>query len=151
MPAELMAYAEPLPARNPLQAELPHRASGLRRRVELEEIIVARNGQFFFYGGRFVELAARMQLARVLLALCNAHVAHPGEWIDCFQLIDEAWQGERMAPASAMNRLHVAIAMLRKIGLRPVLESKKGAYRFRADVVVVIAEDASQKGIAATK
>ena len=39
-----------------------------------------------------------------------------------------------MRPQSAMNRLHVAIATLRKMGLRPVLQSKRGAYRLRSDI-----------------
>ncbi len=36
-------------------------------------------------------------------------------------LVAAGWPGERLSPESAKNRLHVALAKLRKLGLRDVL------------------------------
>ena len=44
-------------------------------------------------------------------------------------LIQAGWAGERMSEASAANRLRVAIATLRKLGLRDVIVSRQGGYR----------------------
>ena len=44
------------------------------------------------------------------------------------EILEAAWPGERMAPDAAANRLHVALATLRKLGLRDALKSGGGAY-----------------------
>lgn len=97
-------------------------------------MVVAQDASRFVLGTQEVELGPRAQLSRVLEALTTARIEEPGEWVACPRLIGAVWQGERMRPQSAMNRLHVAIATLRKMGLRPVLQSKRGAYRLRSDI-----------------
>jgi hypothetical protein len=114
--------------------------TGTMRGERVKEIILEPGASTFLYAGQLVRLTQRAQLSRVLQALTEAHLANPGAWIDCLRLIDVAWQGERMKASAAMNRLHVAIANLRRLGLRPVLQSKRGAYRIRSDVRVVVAD-----------
>jgi DNA-binding winged helix-turn-helix (wHTH) protein len=104
----------------------------------VKELVVTKGSSTFMVGGQCVELNRRAQLSRVLQVLADAHQNNPGEWIHCPELIRVAWEGERMRDASAMNRLHVAIATLRKLGFRPVLQSKRGAYRLRTDIQVTI-------------
>ena len=134
MRAELATHFEPRPS-------MPGRQTGTFRRFNPGEMLVARGGGSFYFEGKFGELSQRAHLSRILQALLDAHLANPGQWLECPRLIASAWPGERMNASSAMNRLHVAIATLRKLGLSP-LESKKGAYRFRTDVRVVVADDA---------
>jgi hypothetical protein len=127
--------ASPLPKAVLMGAEY---ASSFIRQTE-PDLVVEGGGIAFRAGGTTVTLGQRKQLARVLLALADAHLTQPGEWISTPRLIDTAWQGERMQKTSAKNRLHVAISTLRKLGLLAVLQSKRGAYRLREDARVVVA------------
>jgi hypothetical protein len=109
-----------------------------RRDNVVDEIVVEDDGSIFRVGGRSVDLRQRKQLARIVEALASVHLRAPGEWISTPSLIDIAWRGERMQPTSAKNRLHVAICTLRRLGLQPVLQSRRGAYRIRSDVRVIV-------------
>ena len=104
-------------------------------------LVVARNGTSFRLGDDdVVSLAQRPLLARLLLTLARARIANPGVPLSGERLAEAVWPGERMLPAARKNRLHVAIATLRSLGLRPVLQSSAAGYRVDRDVAVVIVD-----------
>jgi tetratricopeptide (TPR) repeat protein len=110
-------------------------------RSDTRSLVVARSGAFFRLGAEeLVPLAQRLPLARLLIALARARLESPGLPIEGDRLVELAWPSERMLPAAKKNRLHVAVATLRKLGLRPVLESCAGGYRIDRDVTVVIVD-----------
>lgn len=73
---------------------------------------------------------------RLLVALLEA--ALDGRGCDREALLSAGWPGERMLAASAKNRLHVALAALRKAGLGPHLSHADGAYRLALDAIVLV-------------
>lgn len=90
-----------------------------------------------------VALAHRRPLRRVLAALASAHRADAAT-LDAQALLALGWPGERVAPSAGANRVRVAIAELRRLGLNDVIVTEGAAYRFARHVVVVgvVAHDA---------
>ena len=88
-----------------------------------------------------VSLAGRPVLSRILRLLADRRVTTPGRVVPFEALREAAWPEERMTPDSARNRMHVAMATLRKLGLRPWLLRDAGGYMlspaqaFRTDTV----------------
>ena len=72
-------------------------------------------------GGRRVDLSKRRSGAALLAALIERRRAAPGEALGLDALVLAGWPGERMRPDAAANRVYVAVALLRKLGLRGVL------------------------------
>ncbi len=109
--------------------------------VEARALVVERTGAFFRLGDEpLVSLVQRPALARMLHALATWRIARPGILLEGDRLVELTWPGERILPAARKNRLHVAIATLRKLGLRSVLESVAGSYRLCRDVGVVLVD-----------
>ncbi len=101
-------------------------------------LVVSRAGSFFRLGaGELVTLGQRAPLARLLTALVDGRTTAPGRYLDGEELVAYAWPGERLSPPSRKNRLHVAIATLRKLGLRPVLQADGSRYRLAPDASLV--------------
>jgi predicted Ser/Thr protein kinase len=97
-------------------------ASALRRRVALD------GRGLWLADGSFVDLARRSTLRRVLAALAHAHYAQPGAALSRADLFTAGWPGEQIDPRSAANRVYVAVAELRKLGLKGALESDGEGY-----------------------
>ena len=95
--------------------------------------------------GEWVDLGGRRVLRRVLGKLVGERLAARGSAVSASSLVEAGWPGETMAPASAKNRLHVTLGMLRRLGLGEVLEHVPGGWRLRAEVPIVrvAADDAS--------
>lgn len=93
-------------------------------------------------GGRWIErtgeprvaVARRPVLSRILAALAAAHAED--RWVTLDDLVLAGWPGERMRPAAAKNRLHVALSRLRDLGLRGTLEQAAEGYRLRVETRV---------------
>jgi len=68
-----------------------------------------------------VDLSRRTALRQILDVLAQHHERAPGEPLDVGRLIAAGWPSEKIARSSALNRLHVALATLRSLGLRDVL------------------------------
>jgi predicted ATPase len=77
---------------------------------------------------------------RPLLARLVRHLAHRrvlGEVATPADLLAAGWPGERIDAAAAANRLRVAIAKTRQLGLRELLVNRDGGYTLDAPVTIV--------------
>lgn len=97
-----------------------------------EIAFVARDGAWFTSEGARVDLAHRPNLSRVLAALAKHHVDGASDCLSVEDLFEAGWPGERVARSAAAARVYVAIATLRKLGLRRSLERSGGGYRISA-------------------
>lgn len=79
-------------------------------------------------GGEAADLARRESLWRVLEGLLAEHAAHPGRPMPVEAMLAAGWPGERVLRGAAANRVYVAVATLRSVGLRDVLLSREGGY-----------------------
>ncbi|MBX3246503.1 MAG: hypothetical protein KF901_04905 [Myxococcales bacterium] len=121
----LLAIGAPVPTR-------PTSAAGASRP---DALVVARDASFFVPpGGAQIALDRRHALRNVLRALVEAHGR--GEGVSRDDLIAAGWPGERVLPHAAANRLRVAIATLRKLGLHEVLVTRGSAYLLHPAVPV---------------
>lgn len=74
---------------------------------------------------------------RILVALVRAHEAGSSEGLDLNQLRDAGWPGEKMTPEAAANRVHVALAELRRKGLKACIRrSPSGVYGFAPGLTI---------------
>ncbi|HEY2407165.1 MAG TPA: tetratricopeptide repeat protein [Polyangiaceae bacterium] len=78
--------------------------------------------------GELIDLAARPQLLRILIALAEQRVKAPGAPLAVEELIEQGWPGERMQPLAAQNRMKVALSTLRSLGLRELLMRNDDGY-----------------------
>jgi predicted negative regulator of RcsB-dependent stress response len=94
-----------------------------------------------------VDVARYGAAARILAHLAATAEARPGETCDAEQLIAAGWPGEQILPAAAKNRLGVALARLRKLGLRAQLQRTASGWRLDPDwSVVLLLEDRDPAG-----
>lgn len=82
-------------------------------------------------------LQARPTHARLLGCLADLHALAPEERLDVTALFDVGWPGQAASHESSQNRVHVAPAQLRKLGLSAVLEHVEAGYRLSPDWLVV--------------
>ncbi len=85
----------------------------------------------------WLDLSRSPALANMARALLDRRLDAPGEGIEPDELTELVWPGERIAPDAATNRLHVAIAKLRRLGLRDLLLREGEGYLLDANVEVV--------------
>ena len=85
-------------------------------------------------GSQKTTLSRHALLRRLLAALLEVD----GEAVSSDALIAAGWPDERIIASAASNRLRVAIAKLRGMGLREVLETEPGGYRLSLDGVRVV-------------
>lgn len=78
----------------------------------------------------------RPVLRRLLVELAHQRVAHPGRPIPGTELFAAGWPDQRISPASAKNRLKVAISTLRKMGFGPAILGDRSGYRIDPRVTV---------------
>jgi predicted ATPase len=90
---------------------------------------VATDGTWFHApGAARVDLASRKVLTRLLQALAERRLRAPGEPCALPELVEAGWPGTKLIPASAQNRVHVAVSTLRSAGLAPILTRQRGGY-----------------------
>lgn len=98
------------------------------------------NGEWFAPpGATRIDLGHRDALRRALLALAKQRVDNPGKPLSRDALVAQAWPGERMLPAAAGNRLRVAIATLRKLGLSEAIKTNRSGYFLDPDLEIDLA------------
>lgn len=104
---------------------------------------VARDGSWFRVGAEApVDLRTRFALARVLRALVSAWERCPDETLSLDAMVEAGWPGERLVADSSANRVYVAVATLRKLGLRALLERREGGYRLAPRAGITCRDDA---------
>src|SRR5690606_3182104 len=92
------------------------RASGPR------SLVVAADARWFAPpAGARVDVAKKRVLRRLLAALVERRLEAPGTALSRAELLEAGWPGERMRPDSALSRLYVSVASLRRLGLEDVL------------------------------
>lgn len=84
-------------------------------------------------GERRVDMSRRSTSRAILDGLVDAAASGRGE-VTVDELLAMGWPGEKMTRSSALNRLYVALATLRSMGLRDVLERGPRGYVLRASV-----------------
>lgn len=106
-------------------------------------LLVAADCKWFRVGeGESVSIAHRANLQRILAALVDARRRAPGKPLSVEALYQAGWPGERIAGSASVNRVHVALATLRKLGLARALVRGHGGYMLEPalDLTVVDAE-----------
>lgn len=83
-----------------------------------------------------VQFGRRRLLSRILQALVDAQVDTPGVPVTMEQLQRLCWPDEVVAPAPAANRIYVAIARLRGMGLASLIQHLDQGYLLPPSVVV---------------
>ena len=87
--------------------------------------------------GERISLERHPTLQRVLAALLRHRRAHPGEALDVYDLFVAAWPGDRARPDSVPNRVYVAVARLRKLGLRDAIRTTPRGFLIAPGLAVV--------------
>lgn len=104
-------------------------------------LLVGAEARWFEPAGRErVDIRRRLSLRRILVALLDAHEDHPGRCLGPDTLFAAGWAGERAVPEAAINRVRVAIATLRKLGLRDLLVTEPDGYRLARELRVLRSE-----------
>ncbi|MBL4686586.1 MAG: sigma 54-interacting transcriptional regulator [Nannocystaceae bacterium] len=104
--------------------------------------VVAASGRWFVTPeGEKQHLERRKILARLLGALVAARRDRPGERLTVADLLAAAWPEDRFVGTAGANRVYVALATLRKLGLRDVVVRTDGGYVIDPDARVQIIED----------
>ena len=91
-------------------------------------------------GGTRESLEKYTAARRILDRLTDERLARPGEAISGEALFEAGWPGVTINQRSANNRLYVALAKLRKMGLKLSLLRKDEGYLLDPDTLVVRAE-----------
>jgi predicted ATPase len=94
-------------------------------------------------GGARLELGPRSPARRVLRALVDRHLRAPGDALSVPDLAAAGWPGERIAAAAAKNRVHVALAELRRGGLRDLVRRSPRGYFLDPGTAIVVASPAA--------
>jgi predicted ATPase len=104
-------------------------------------LVVWDGGQFFRLprAQERVDLSRRAPLGRIVHALAQRRFDAPGEALPVEEIIRAGWPGERIGAEAALNRARVALATLRKLGLRDVLVTGAGGYWLNPAVAVSFA------------
>ncbi len=124
--AQLLAHAEGETESNP---------------SEHETVTVASDGRWLAVGN-----GARAKLGRanglLIRALVAEHQERPGHALSVWELLDAGWPDDDPIPEAGANRVYVAIARLRQLGLRHSIERDADGYRIRPGAPIRVASGA---------
>ncbi|MGE0786991.1 MAG: AAA family ATPase [Sandaracinaceae bacterium] len=100
-------------------------------------LVLRRGGAgFAVSGAEPVDLGRRGALKRIVEALGERRLSEPGRPLDAAALFERGWPGQQIRSDSASTRVRVAIATLRKLGLKSVLLTEEDGYLFDPEVSV---------------
>lgn len=98
-------------------------------------VMLARDGQWLVASGARADFSDSPTLAAVLRVLINGHLAGR-RFVPTADIAAEAWQGERILPRAASNRIYVAVNSLRRVGLRGIIVRAEGGYALEGNFVL---------------
>ncbi len=75
-----------------------------------------------------VDISRRGPIRRILRALIEQRLAHPGEPMSADALLAAGWPDEVLTHQSATQRLHTTMSRMRSLGLQDVVDTIDGAY-----------------------
>jgi predicted ATPase len=141
-PKDVLARAEALALASPTDDSrfalrvLRAVASGARR--DHDALVIAEDGASFRTPGatESVHIPERSPLRRILAHLAARRIDAPGEVVTIDAIIAVGWPSEKIATEAALNRAYVALASLRKMGLRGILVQGGGGYALSSAVTV---------------
>lgn len=100
---------------------------------------IARDGSWFRPEGEpAVDLRMRFALAKILRALVAAFERDGDKTLSLDEVVHAGWPGEKLLSDSASNRVYVALATLRKLGLRDAIERREGGYRLSPKAAITV-------------
>lgn len=104
-------------------------------------LLIARHGGWFSINHEtVVDIRTRFALARILRTLVQQQAKSPDETVAIDTLVEAGWPGEKLLGDSGNNRLYVAVATLRKLGLRDGVERREGGYRLAPHWIIQISD-----------
>jgi hypothetical protein len=111
------------------------------RRETSRALVVREDGRAFRVpeSAAEVDLARRAPLARILVALTRRRVESPGDAMRVEDILSAGWPDERVRHDAGANRVYVALAELRKLGLRDWMVKDDAGYRLVTSRPVVFA------------
>lgn len=102
-------------------------------------LVIEDGGRRLHIEGRErIDLGRRATLRRIVVALHEHSIEHPGVALGVDALVERGWPSQTILPDAASTRLRVAISTLRKLGLRPLLLTRDDGYLFDANLRVVV-------------
>lgn len=112
----------------------------LRRAVSTEAsstLRIATDAAWFeLAGGTRIDLGRRGALRRILGALAEQRIAAVGQGLATSTLAERGWPGERVLVEAAATRVRVAVATLRRLGLRNTILTRDDGYLVDPNVEV---------------
>jgi hypothetical protein len=109
-------------------------------------LVVAEGAAWFqLRDGAKVDLLRRGPLRRLLDALTEAHSLARGSAVAPATLVEAAWPGEKLLADAAATRLRVAVATLRKMGLKALLRTGPTGYLLDPEATVQRGSSAATK------
>lgn len=112
-----------------------------RAQPEAEALVVFAGGRGFQAPGSSpVALPERSPLRRILAHFAERRIEAPGEIVTLEDIVRAGWPTEKIGSDAALNRAYVALANLRKLGLRGLLLNGGGGYALSQALVVRIDE-----------
>jgi predicted ATPase len=104
-------------------------------------LVMTRDGAAFRApGARTADLGRRLAQRRLLQRLVAERERVPGRPLSVEVLFEAGWPGDRSRRTAALNRVHVALATLRGLGLRSLLLRRGGGYLLDPEVPVTLVE-----------
>jgi hypothetical protein len=100
----------------------------LRAELAGDALTVHASGAWFCAPGATRRVALGEGTSRILAALAERRRTAPGEPVGTFDLVSAGWPDESVAPLAGANRVYVALATLRKLGLARFLVRTKDGY-----------------------
>jgi tetratricopeptide (TPR) repeat protein len=101
------------------------------------QAVFDRHGAHFALPGQ-ARVSLDGPLRRVLAALLEARLESPGAAISVQALAGAAWPDEQILEAAAKNRVRVAIANLRSLGLRTAIHTRQDGYLIAEELPLLL-------------
>jgi hypothetical protein len=117
-----------------------HAARMQQMRTDTTTLTIARDASWFRPPrASRVDIAGRKALRGVLHELAGARLRGPGRPTTIEDLLLAGWPGEKVIKRSGCNRVYVAIATLRQLGLGELLRKHATGYLLDPDVSLALA------------